>query len=148
MTSIVAAWLYSHTSRGTAVRTKKKVVFSFSLSTSSALNQIFAEGERVLSVLIEPDGHGLLCLSSNLCAWEAMWFLLNRKPRRAFRRFSRGGCVARLGQSSVNVWYPDIGDIQRAFFRFANAIDEMVREMPLLRSIGDHIVLEFCRSAS
>ena len=154
--------------------------FDGAFSNFSGLNCVRDLGgvARALSTLIRPGGHVLLCLSSKLCAWEAAWFLLNRNPRRAFRRLSRGGCVARLGKSSIHVWYPSIREVREVFhpwfslkrttgvgifvppsylekyarrvprlFQCATSLDEIVREMPLLRSIGDHILLDFCRSA-
>lgn len=153
--------------------------FDGAFSNFSGLNcvQDLCSVAQALSALVRPDGHVLLCLSTRVCVWEVVWFLVNRMPGRAFRRVSRGDCVARLGQNSIHVWYPHVGELKKIFhpwfrlekqtgvgifvppsyleqqvrrapwlLRCASALDEMVRGLPVFRSIGDHVLLDFCRS--
>ncbi|MEO8727675.1 MAG: class I SAM-dependent methyltransferase [Acidobacteriaceae bacterium] len=155
--------------------------FDGAFSNFSGLNCVRDLGAvaLALSALIKPNGHVLLCLSTRVCAWEVIWFLVNRMPRRAFRRASRGCCEIQLGQSTLPVWYPLVRDLKRQFhpwfllqkqtgvgvfvppsymeeqarraprlLRWASSVDELVCNLPVFRSLGDHVLLDFCRSDS
>jgi ubiquinone/menaquinone biosynthesis C-methylase UbiE len=119
----------------------------------------------------------LVCFSTRFCLWESMWYLLHGQLRKAVRRWS-GHSTAMLNGIDVNVYYPTVRDIARAFaphftLRSATGIgifvppsyleswmqrfprvlatltaaDRIVCRLPLLRTLGDHVLLHFVRIA-
>jgi hypothetical protein len=49
-------------------------------------------------------------------AWEIIWYLGKGNPRKALRRFKRGGTVVRLAEGvTVEVRYPSVGAMARLF---------------------------------
>jgi SAM-dependent methyltransferase len=67
-----------------------------------------------LGRLVRGGGRALLCLSARVCLWELAWYLAHGKPRKALRRLG-GKSVARVEGVEVEVRYPTIGAVRRAF---------------------------------
>jgi SAM-dependent methyltransferase len=130
---------------------------------------------RVLALLVRPGGHVVLCMWSRVCAWEMAWYLVRGEGKKAFRRL-RGKSTPRVGGVHIEVWYPTVGEVQRAFapwfalerrkavglFVPPSYAEEWVRGherrlktfeqcdgifsgWPILRDLGDHVLLEFTR---
>lgn len=86
------------------------------LSNFSGLNCIadLDSFARDLAPLVRPDARIVLCFSSRFCAWEFLWYVAKGELAKAFRRWS-GETVARLGEAHVEVRYPTVRQIARAF---------------------------------
>ena len=71
---------------------------------------------RVLARLLVPGARALLCMAGRIVAWEIAWYLGKGNPRKALRRFERGGAVGRLAEGvTVEVRYPSVGAMARLF---------------------------------
>lgn len=68
-----------------------------------------------LQSLILPNGKLLVVIMGRHCAWEIAWHLLHGDPTTAFRRWRRGGALARVGEATMNVYYPTTAELRRAF---------------------------------
>ncbi|HWG58243.1 MAG TPA: class I SAM-dependent methyltransferase [Candidatus Acidoferrales bacterium] len=132
---------------------------------------------RTLSRLVKSGGRVLICLSTRICASEIVYYMARGSARKALRRV-HGTAIARLGNHHVDVRYPTIRQIQRAFapwfvlcdaraiglfvppsfaepwaaahprsLRQLERLDRWLRAWPLLRGIGDHVLLEFRKAA-
>lgn len=64
-----------------------------------------------LTDLLKPGAPLLLCVMGPLVPWEWAGFLLQRKPREAFRRLRQGGVAWR----GITVRYPTIGALRGVF---------------------------------
>lgn len=128
-----------------------------------------------LANLIRPGGRVLLCIWSRMCVAEVLWYVLQKKPAKATRRFSRNSS-ARLGRKALPVFYHPVRDVCRCFapwfgltarraiglFVPPSYFDPMMKERnktlarlewldrqcahwPVFRGLGDHVLLEFVR---
>jgi ubiquinone/menaquinone biosynthesis C-methylase UbiE len=71
---------------------------------------------RDLAGLLKAGATVLVCIMGRLCAWESAWYVAQGKPRKAFRRFRRGGVIARIkNDAEVRVHYPSIQEMTQAF---------------------------------
>jgi len=71
---------------------------------------------RNLARLLAPGARALLCMAGRRVAWEIVWYLGKGNPRKAVRRFGRGGAVGRLAEGvTVDVRYPSVGTMARLF---------------------------------
>jgi len=71
---------------------------------------------RELARLLKPGAIALLCLAGHAVAWEILWYLGRGSPRKALRRFRRGGAVGRLAENvTVDVHYPSARAMVRLF---------------------------------
>ncbi|MDE3179969.1 MAG: class I SAM-dependent methyltransferase, partial [Acidobacteriota bacterium] len=71
---------------------------------------------RDLGRLLRPGATALLCMLGRSAAWEIAWYLAQGKPRKAFRRFQRGGAIGRLADGvTVRVHYPSVRAVARIF---------------------------------
>ena len=71
---------------------------------------------RDLAKLLAPGASALLCMAGRVVAWEIIWYLAHGKPRKALRRFRRGGTVGRLAEGvMVEVHYPSARTMVRLF---------------------------------
>jgi len=62
---------------------------------------------RDLARLLAPGATALLCMAGHSVAWEIIWYLGHGNPRKALRRFQRGGTIGRLAEGvAVEVHYP------------------------------------------
>ena len=72
---------------------------------------------RSLGNLVRPDGRVLVCLWSRVCVAELLWYLMHGQAKKAMRRYSRE-TTARLGEMTIPVFYPTVGEVRRAFSRW------------------------------
>jgi SAM-dependent methyltransferase len=87
------------------------VLSNFSgLNCVADLRSVAAE----LGTLVKRGGRALLCLSTRVCLWELAWYLAHGQPRKALRRVG-GRSVARVEGVDVEVHYPTVGAVRRAF---------------------------------
>jgi SAM-dependent methyltransferase len=66
---------------------------------------------RRLAPCLKPGAPLLLCIMGPSVPWEWAWYLLHREPKKAFRRWTRGGVPWR----GITIRYPSIGAARRAF---------------------------------
>jgi ubiquinone/menaquinone biosynthesis C-methylase UbiE len=90
--------------------------FDGAFSNFSGLNCVadLEHTAKDLATLLLPNAPLLVCLSTRFCIWEILWFLLHRKFRKAFRRCS-GRATARVGELTVDVYYPTVRKLQKLF---------------------------------
>lgn len=69
---------------------------------------------RDLGRCVRGNGAFIAVVMGPLCAWETGWYLARRDPRRAFRRWRRGGVTADLGAGPFTVRYPSVRTLARA----------------------------------
>ncbi len=67
-----------------------------------------------LAPLLPPGAPLLVCLSTRFCLWEMLWFALHGNFRKAFRRCS-GQATAKIGEFTVDVYYPTVRELQTLF---------------------------------
>ena len=67
-----------------------------------------------LATLLSPGAPLLVCLSTRFCIWEMLWFTLHGNFRKASRRCF-GHAIARVGELTVDVYYPTIRQLQTLF---------------------------------
>jgi ubiquinone/menaquinone biosynthesis C-methylase UbiE len=91
-------------------------MFDGAFSNFSGLNCVrdLKQTATDLAALLHPHAPLVVCLSTRFCAWEMIWFVLHGKFRTAFRRCS-GYTTARVGDFTVDVYYPTIRELQRLF---------------------------------
>ena len=92
--------------------------FDGAFSNFGALNCVedLPQLARNLAALLKPGATALLCWMGSCCLWEIIWYLGRGDPRKAFRRFRRGGVTARLAQgTSIRVHYPSVRSLARTF---------------------------------
>jgi SAM-dependent methyltransferase len=97
---------------------RQEGTFDGAFSNFGALNCV-ADLRRLaldLGELLRPGASLLLCLMGPSCLWELVWYLAHGNPRKAFRRFHRGGVDARLADGAVvRVFYPSIRSLTKTF---------------------------------
>jgi len=130
-----------------------------------------------LATLVKPGGRVLLCLSSRFCLAEVLWFLARGQVRKAFRRLRGRTLarfedlvivvfyptVRRIRHifapwfhmesfravglltppSYLESWACRHNDV----VKFMTRVDGILAGWPLLRCLGDHVLLEFQRNA-
>lgn len=65
-----------------------------------------------LAGLLKPGAVAALCIFGRFSAWEVAWYLLHRKPRKAFRRLRTGPTEARLAAGvTAEVHYYSIREL-------------------------------------
>jgi hypothetical protein len=67
-----------------------------------------------LAPLLSPGAPLLVCFSTRFCIWEMLWFALHGHFRKAFRRCS-GHTTAKVGEFTVDVYYPTVRKLQTLF---------------------------------
>ncbi len=128
-----------------------------------------------LAELVKPGGRLLLCLWSRICLTEFFWYLLHGQPQKAIRRFSGkseariGGAKISVfyptvravrrnfspwfelrSRSAVGLFVPPsymenwIRGYPKALERMED-LDRLTNKWPVLRALGDHVLLEFER---
>jgi ubiquinone/menaquinone biosynthesis C-methylase UbiE len=90
--------------------------FDGAFSNFSGLNCVadLKQTAKDLARLLSPNASLLVCLSTRFCIWEMCWFLLHGKFRKAFRRCS-GRATAKIGEFTVDVYYPTVRELQNLF---------------------------------
>jgi SAM-dependent methyltransferase len=137
-----------------------------------------ADVARQLATLVLPGGPALLCFSTRLCLWETLWFAMHGEAGRAIRRWkgrttaTLGRLAVEVHYPTVKYLrklfspyfilrsWRGIGIvvppsyiepfIQRhpGLLRQLCAIDHVICSWPVLRSLGDHVLLSFERTCS
>ncbi len=128
-----------------------------------------------LAGLVRPGGHLLLCLCSQTCLFEILYYGLQFNWRRALRR-CRGSAHVHVHGVPVEVHYPSVRELERSFspwFALQEIravglaippsyleswasrhafllgamvrIDRLLRSLPGFRVLGDHVLLTFKR---
>jgi ubiquinone/menaquinone biosynthesis C-methylase UbiE len=67
-----------------------------------------------LATLLPSGAPLLVCLSTRFCLWEMLWFAFHGNFRKAFRRCS-GHAIAKVGEFTVDVYYPTVRKLQTSF---------------------------------
>jgi ubiquinone/menaquinone biosynthesis C-methylase UbiE len=128
-----------------------------------------------LSNLVRPGGHVLICLWSRVCVAEMLWYLYHRQPKKAVRRWSGKGTARLGGltisvsypsvkkvrdaffpwfqltsRRAVGLFVPPsyVGSTIRKrphAITWAESLDRRFADWPVLRDLGDHMLLEFVR---
>ena len=121
---------------------------------------------------LKPGAPLLLCLSTRVCLWEIFWYLLHGNLRKAFRRCG-GHATARFNDFTIHVQYPTLRRLRALFEPLAlrsctgigimvppsylepwarkhprliailARIDRVLSNLPLVRVVGDHMLLHF-----
>ncbi len=130
-----------------------------------------------LSKLIRPNGTPLLCLSSRVCVFETLWYAMHAEFGKSVRRWSGktvakvGSLDVPVWYPSVRSlkgffapWFrlrdvtavgfcippsyaePWVARHPRTF-ELLSSMDNTLRHLPLLRVLGDHVLLTFERCA-
>ncbi len=69
-----------------------------------------------LGRLLRPGATALLCILGRRAAWEIAWYLGHGNPRKALRRFQRGGTTGWLAERvTVKVYYPSVRAVAGSF---------------------------------
>ena len=159
------------------IELKPEALFDGAFSNFSGLNCIpdLKQTANHLATLLSNNAPLVICLSTRVCIWEMIWFVLHGRFRKAFRRCS-GHATATVGEFTVDVYYPTVRKLQQLFapsfvmrsckgvgiavppsyveplirhhpklMRLLSAIDEMISSLPGVRVLGDHMVLRFER---
>jgi SAM-dependent methyltransferase len=95
---------------------------------------------HALSVWLKSGATLILVVMGPLCPWEILWHLLRGQPHTAFRRWTRGGAEARIGERRLQVYYPWPGDIRRVFAPEFRAVGIMGLGVMLPPSYIRHLV--------
>jgi ubiquinone/menaquinone biosynthesis C-methylase UbiE len=90
--------------------------FDGAFSNFSGLNCVadLRQTAENLATLLSPGAPLLICLSTRFCPWEMFWFVLHGNFRKAFRRCS-GQAIAKVGEFTVDVYYPTVRELQTLF---------------------------------
>ncbi len=71
---------------------------------------------RTLADRVRPGGVAALCLMSQFCLWETLFYPLTLQIHKAVRRFSGEWAEAAVGgEETFRVYYPSVAHIQQAF---------------------------------
>lgn len=92
--------------------------FDGAFSNFGALNCVgdLRQVARDLATMLRPRATLLLCLMGPCCLWEIVWYLVQGKPRKAFRRLRRDGVEGRLAEgATVHVRYWWVHEVTRIF---------------------------------
>jgi ubiquinone/menaquinone biosynthesis C-methylase UbiE len=130
-----------------------------------------------LAARVKPGAPLLLCLSTRFCLWEMLWYLSQWNFRKAFRRCG-GHATARFNDYTIHVQYPTLRQLRAIFAPFTlrsctgigimvppsylepwarkdpqfigalSRIDRALCNLPVLRVIGDHMLLHFEKTGS
>jgi ubiquinone/menaquinone biosynthesis C-methylase UbiE len=137
-----------------------------------------AQVARDFAALVRPGGALLLCVSTRVCLWETLWFLSQWKYEEAFRRWpGRARALLGERAVDVHYptieqlriafapWFRLCSTIgigvtvppsyMEAFvskhphlFRGMCSVDRLICSWPLLRALGDHVLLRLERTAA
>jgi ubiquinone/menaquinone biosynthesis C-methylase UbiE len=93
--------------------------FNGAFSNFSGLNCVpdLKRTAEDLATLLSPGAPLLICLSTRFCLWEMFWFALHGNFRKAFRRCP-GRATAKIGEFTIDVYYPTVRKLQALFSPF------------------------------
>jgi 2-polyprenyl-3-methyl-5-hydroxy-6-metoxy-1,4-benzoquinol methylase len=131
-----------------------------------------------LAKLLRPGGAALLCLSTRICLWEIAWHGARANFRKAFRRVGGKSVARldgvslpvwypRIGQvrrafspwfrlrsiRAVGLFVPPSyverwASAHRRILKVLQTMDRRCATWPVLRAVGDHVLLKFERAVS
>ena len=137
-----------------------------------------AEVARELARLVLPGSRALLCFSTRRCVWETLWFLRHGELGKAIRRWKghANATLGRLavevhyptvrrlrhlfspyfvlrswrgvGLAVPPSYLEPFAQRHPKLLRQLSAIDRVICSWPVLRSVGDHVLLSFERTCS
>jgi ubiquinone/menaquinone biosynthesis C-methylase UbiE len=137
--------------------------------------QELAPVARSLANFVKPGGRVLVCFWSRTCLAEILWYLLRGQPKKAVRRFRReaiarlGGLTisvnyhtlgevrrafspwfALKSRRAIGLFVPpsyteESMSRHEKMLSVFEWVDRVCSDLPVLRDIGDHILLEFVR---
>jgi SAM-dependent methyltransferase len=124
-----------------------------------------------LAHLIRSGGYLAICSLGRFCLWETAWYLLQARPRKAFRRWKGDNYSSSLG---IQVSYPNVKRLQTALsphfeldrwcgiglaippsyvagltptiVNLSSSIDRRLAHLPVLRALADHQLFLFVRT--
>jgi 2-polyprenyl-3-methyl-5-hydroxy-6-metoxy-1,4-benzoquinol methylase len=133
---------------------------------------------RQLAALVRRDATVVLCLSTRFCAWEFLWYALRADLLKSIRRWSghtqaRIGAenihvwyptarqvarafapwfeledIAGIGVAIPPTYAQDWASTHPAAFEFLRSVDRSIHRLPLVRILGDHMLLLFRRASA
>jgi 2-polyprenyl-3-methyl-5-hydroxy-6-metoxy-1,4-benzoquinol methylase len=133
---------------------------------------------RQLAALVRPNATLALCFSTRYCAWELLWYTLRREFKKSVRRWKGHtvACVGteqvhvwyptvRQVKQEFAPWFqieeivgigtaipPTYAEAwvrnHRTMFSTLHEIDRRVRRLPVVRVLGDHMLLRFRRCSA
>jgi SAM-dependent methyltransferase len=98
-------------------RIRELGIFDGAFSNFGGLNVVpnYQSLTQSVQSSVKPGGKLLLVVMGRWCAWEIAWHLLHGDSATAFRRWRRGGALARVGVATLRVHYPSTAELRRAF---------------------------------
>jgi hypothetical protein len=148
------------------------------LSNFSGLNCVedLQSVSENLAELVRPGASLVLCFCTRICLTEVLYFIFQRQPQKAQRRWR--STSARVGGRSMPVYYPTLSQLRTVFsphfvlrectgvgvaippsyleslvsvrprlLRILCVLERLLARLPVLRTVGDHMVLRFERAA-
>jgi ubiquinone/menaquinone biosynthesis C-methylase UbiE len=98
-----------------------KEKFDLIFSNFGGMNCIsFDEMEKLpseIKKLLNPDGHLIMVIMPTFCLWETIYFLRKLDFRKAFRRLSKNGTIARFNCTEIKTFYFSPKRIKKLFKR-------------------------------
>jgi ubiquinone/menaquinone biosynthesis C-methylase UbiE len=131
---------------------------------------------RQLARLVKPGGTALFCFSTRICLWEIAWYSLRGNFKKALRRvrgatlarlnelsipvwyptlseirrsfapFFRLDSTQAVGLCVPPSYVEPWAQRHRSILRGLETMDQRLSTLPLLRALGDHMLLEFRRT--
>jgi ubiquinone/menaquinone biosynthesis C-methylase UbiE len=96
-----------------------KEKFDLIFSNFGGMNCIaFKEMEKLPSgvkKLLKPNGQLIMVVMPTFCLWETIYFLLKLKFRKAFRRLSKEGTIAKFNGTKIKTFYFSPARIKKLF---------------------------------
>jgi len=137
-----------------------------------------AQIAEALGTLLRPAARLLICISTRVCAWEMVWHLARGRARSAFRRISGYTIASVEGSAvpvwyptlrqirkrfapwfrvrsvrAVGLFVPPSyaerwAQRHKGVVSACGKLDGLLGRLPILRTLGDHMLLEFDRTRS
>ncbi|MGB5847724.1 MAG: methyltransferase domain-containing protein [Ignavibacteriaceae bacterium] len=100
--------------------------FDLIFSNFGGMNCISTAGMNsipaALSKLLKPHGRLVMVIMPKYCLWETKYFLLKLNFKKAFRRYSDNGTIAKLNGMELRTFYYTLGHIKKIFRKYFNVI--------------------------
>jgi len=77
---------------------------------------------ETLSKLLLPMGRLIMVIMPKYCIWETKYFLLKFNFKKAFRRYSENGTIAKLSGEKLRTFYYTPGQIKEIFKKYFDVI--------------------------
>ncbi|HML16068.1 MAG TPA: class I SAM-dependent methyltransferase [Bryobacteraceae bacterium] len=148
--------------------------FDVVMSNFGALNCIerLSAIREPLAKRVKPEGYAIFCLLGKFCLWETVWFLINGKASKAFRRWSGESTTSErlivryprvseicrdlspqftlVEQCGIGVLVPPsyVSKLPARVLNFAALLDSRIAGLRGFRALSDHRLLIFRRSTA